>query len=286
MNIEGSILNQLVVYDSKCGKIQVTSKNELIYLPSGTDIFKKLVDCIRNIKEELIKVKPQECSVSLDKIEKSTEIYKIINNVTKDTDKEEISKKLKWGEEEESKISELNKKIIETNEEEIKKKIKVITKEIKNIEDLKSYIEFLEKSCSQEEIQRICKLVKTKSELEIALNELTQGMQTGNLKGTGNELWRVMYDTAKEFSMKNVYVNHDYPNLDGKCVLCQQELDKEARERMDIFSKFAEGKIKKKLDEITDKINVSIQFFEKDISLKNHKCIKCFKIRFFMYIRR
>ena len=265
---EGSILSQLVVYDSKCGKIQVTSKNELIYLPSGTDIFKKLVDCIRNIKEELIKVKPQECSVSLDKIEKSTEIYKIINNVTKETDKEEISKELKWGEEEERKISELNKKIIETNEEEIKKKIKVIIKEIKNIEDLKSYIEFLEKSCSQEEIQRIYKLIKTKSELEIALNELTQGMQTGNLKGTGNELWRVMYDTAKEFSMKNVYVNHDYPNLDGKCVLCQQELDKEARERMDIFSKFAEGKIKKKLDEITDKINVSVQFFEKDISSK------------------
>ena len=265
---QGDILNQLVVYDSKCGKMQVINKNELIYLPNGTDIFKKLVDCIRSIKEELIKVKPQECSVSLDKIEKSTETYRIINNVTKETDKEELSKELKWGEEEENNISELSKKIIETNEEEIKKKIKVITKEIKNIEDLKSYIEFLERSCSQEEIQRICKLVKTKSELEIALNDLTQGMQTGNLKGTGNELWRVMYDTAKEFSMKNVYVNHDYPNLDGKCVLCQQELDKEARERMDIFSKFAEGKIKKKLDEITDKIHVSIQFFEKDISSK------------------
>ena len=216
----------------------------------------------------------------MDKIEKSTETYKIINSVTKKTDKEEIYKKLKWGDEEESKLSGLNKKIIETNEEEIKKKIKAITKEIKNIEDLKSYIEFLEEPCSQEEVQRICKLVKTKSELEIALNELTQGMQTGNLKGTGNELWRVMYDAAKEFSIKNVYVNHYYPNLDGKCVLCQQELDKEARERMDIFSKFAEGKIKKKLDEITDKINVSIQFFEKDISSKTTSASNVLKLDF------
>ncbi len=277
---QGSILNQLVVYDSKCGKIQVTHKNELIYLPSGTDIFKKLVDCIRSIKEELIKVKPQECSVNLDKIEKSTETYKIINNVTKETDKEEIFKKLEWRDEEESKFSELNRKIIETNEEEIKKKIKAITKEIKNIEDLKSYIEFLEESCSQEEIQRICKLVKTKSDLKIALNELTQGMQTGNLKGIGNELWRVMYDAAKEFSMKNVYVNHDYPNLDGKCVLCQQELDKEARERMDIFSKFAEGKIKKKLDEIADNIDISIQFFEKDINSKTTSALNVLKSDF------
>ena len=44
-------------------RYKLLSKNELIYLPSGTDIFKKLVDCIRSIKEELIKVKPQECSV-------------------------------------------------------------------------------------------------------------------------------------------------------------------------------------------------------------------------------
>ncbi|MEZ4872700.1 MAG: hypothetical protein R2827_10795 [Bdellovibrionales bacterium] len=84
----GGPLDQLVVYDNKCGKIQVNDKNELIYLPYGTDVFKKLIDCIVEVKKQIEALKPKEISINTDKIDESSEVLKKIKSINKSTEKE------------------------------------------------------------------------------------------------------------------------------------------------------------------------------------------------------
>lgn len=60
------------------------------------------------------------------------------------------------------------------------------------------------------------------------------------LSGTGGETWRLMFEAAKRFSSEAAYVGHDSPCIDAtaKCVLCQQDLVDDAKERLRRFNEF------------------------------------------------
>ena len=259
----GGELEQLVVHDNKCGKIQVTDKNELIYLPSGMDIFKKLIDCFGEVKKEIEKLKPQEAKLNLEKIDKTTNIYSKMRSISKTTDKETISKDFEWLEEYDKKLFEISKKIIDTNEDEIKKKIISFEKEIKYLENIKDIVEKLEKPFSHEKIKNAFEMLKNKKESQTALDKLTTDIQKEEmLEGTGSPLWQVMYSAAVDFSKRSTSQNLPYPSLNGQCVLCQQSLDENAREKMESFSKFAEEKVKKVFDNIVNEIDTSLKSLE------------------------
>lgn len=248
-------LKELVVFDNKCGKIQVTDKNELIYLPHGTDIFKKLINLIIEVKKEIDKKKPTEKKINLDKIDVESSSYNYISKININSSKEDVETTLKWGEEEEKKSREVSKKIFEENEEEVSKKILKISKEMTNFKMLQETILTLEKFSTQDNIGDIYALVKNKNEARAALSIIASEMSNNNtLRGTGNELWRVMYEAAKEFSVNCAHPENKFPYAEGVCVLCQQTLDEEAKKRFEDFSKFAEGKIKQKYDDLSVKI--------------------------------
>ena len=80
--------------------------------------------------------------------------------------------------------------------------------------------------------------------------------------GTSDE-WRLLYEAAKEYSSKVAYQDSGFPALgpDELCVLCQQELVEEARNRLQRFRDFMEDKSEQtyqsaqnKLRKITDEI--------------------------------
>ena len=60
------------------------------------------------------------------------------------------------------------------------------------------------------------------------------------LKGVGSEVWRVLWDAARRYSTEIAYSGQAFPpsQADARCVLCQQPLDAEARDRMARFEEF------------------------------------------------
>lgn len=64
------------------------------------------------------------------------------------------------------------------------------------------------------------------------------------LSGTGTELWRVMWDAARQFSESNVYQDFAFPftGESAQCVLCQQQLDPLAVNRFKEFDAFCKDK--------------------------------------------
>lgn len=64
------------------------------------------------------------------------------------------------------------------------------------------------------------------------------------LKGTGSDLWRTLWEAAREYSAAGPYPTQDFPptSADARCVLCQQDLDSAARDRFAKFDAFCKDK--------------------------------------------
>src|SRR5262249_45558738 len=59
------------------------------------------------------------------------------------------------------------------------------------------------------------------------------------LPGTGDDIWRRMFEAARKFSVEVAYPGHPFPHFDDEsvCPLCQQDLNK-AGERLKRFETF------------------------------------------------
>jgi ABC-type dipeptide/oligopeptide/nickel transport system ATPase subunit len=67
------------------------------------------------------------------------------------------------------------------------------------------------------------------------------------LPGTGSEPWRQLLAAARDFSTQCAYPGHPFPHVDGaQCVLCQQNLDSVAAERLRQFESFVEQEAQKR----------------------------------------
>ena len=256
-------LDQLVVHDSKCAKIQVNESNELFYLPGGADIFSRIIDFIDDVKKQIYKYKPDNVTLDLSKFDKSTNTYKILNEISVKSDYEKIKNELLWDESLEKRLNEVIKKITEANEEGVRKKVKEINSRIQKLERIKDkYIEVNSvlniekfKSLKEKNLRRL----ETKAAMQSISNDISE---KSKISSTGGDLWRLMYVAAKDFSEQEAYKEVSYPNLDGVCVLCQQELDDKAKSRMNSFKSYIEGEVNKRYDEYDRWYNMSLEVLE------------------------
>lgn len=70
------------------------------------------------------------------------------------------------------------------------------------------------------------------------------------LDHVGSDIWQTFFKYARVYS-ELAYPEHDFPYVgtDARCVLCQQELDEDARQRFVRFDDFIEGKAAQELEE-------------------------------------
>jgi energy-coupling factor transporter ATP-binding protein EcfA2 len=97
---------------------------------------------------------------------------------------------------------------------------------------------------SDEAIAKIGRERKSLNDAEIAEKMAAALLETEEarklLPGTGQGPWSVLFDAAREFSTHAAYVNKEFPVMDAgaRCVLCQQDLDEDARGRLNRFNEF------------------------------------------------
>lgn len=60
------------------------------------------------------------------------------------------------------------------------------------------------------------------------------------LPGVGSDSWRVLFNAAREYSIREAYRDQDFPvtGAESKCVLCMQPLEEEAADRLRRFEAF------------------------------------------------
>lgn len=245
---QNGIINELrsiELYDAECGHVYVNEENEVAYEPSILLLFSQLTDICGKVSQALREEIDRNVSkkptfpVELG----ATEGSKWYNQLNHYTTIAKIEEKCQWSQQLEKELGELKKRLAETNPSEMAKMIRKKKDNLLSLHsDLKKMLDNLsDQKCSDYLAGKKNAIAKRK----VADEDAKKVFENAPLDGVGTESWKLLWEQARTYSEKVAYPGIPFPNLaDGaRCVLCQQNLGLEARQRFVSFEEFVKGEL-------------------------------------------
>lgn len=234
-------LSSIAVFDARCARLFVDQENEIAVTPYGLDILRELVrgfDSIRAKLDEDIRANRFD-QAKLAPLRGETEVGRLIANIGPKSDRAQFKRLATLTAAELDEQVRLHKQL---NLDDPIKKAAEIRRQAQRIDALITEINQSATILSDPQIealrQAMVLYVATEEASRIASSELSENGAA--LPGTGGEPWRHLIESAMTFAADVAYPGEQFPApTDGsKCVLCQQPLDHDARERLSRFVKF------------------------------------------------
>lgn len=243
-----SDLSSIDIYDNDSATIYINKENEVTYEPWLLALFTQLIEDVcdvvnRKIGEEIISYVSK--LPELPKGLKETKNGIWFSNLNKNTPESEVNRICSWNDESSKQYTEFDKRLKEQNP---KDKAKELQDECSDIVHL---IKEFKKSRDNLSNLNIARYLKAKYDLnikQIASGDFAKHLsEKMPLDGVGTETWKLLWAKAKDYSEKEVYKSELFPFIgkDSRCVLCQQKLNDNAKERFNTFEKFIEGELEK-----------------------------------------
>ena len=240
-------LRRAHIFDSECGKVYVADENEVIYEPRILLFFSDLVKVCDGISSKIEEKIRREVSQkpSFPPEYKGTEEANWHENLSAETDEEEVKKHCQWTEEDEKKLSSLQTRLAQKDPAKEAEKIRGQNARVKKIIDESKKLSAV---FSEEKYRAISALKEKHVQMaETAKAAADRVFGNSSLDGVGAETWRQLWEHAREYSEKEAYKGKLFPVIsnDPLCVLCHQPLDSGAKKRLESFEEFVKGEAKK-----------------------------------------
>ncbi|HNT13221.1 MAG TPA: AAA family ATPase [Spirochaetota bacterium] len=262
------------VFDSTCIRVHLDERKAFQVMPYLFDVFPRMVEVIWKLQNKL-KEQMASRTPAVDKFvipNSDSTVAKILTSLTARTDLTELAKLANFGDVETLRLEEIIKKINELRGTDPKQLIKQNEQKIIDLQSLLTCLETATASINEDLIN------KTKQEIE-KTNKLMDksaalsAAQCGDepVKPVGTLAWRELLTAAIKYH-EEVYPGDSFPPTASdkpRCILCQQELGTEAKDRLTRFYQIATSDVetqladsKRELNEISKKLGkVNLDFF-------------------------
>jgi energy-coupling factor transporter ATP-binding protein EcfA2 len=238
-------LSNMDIFDATNGTFYLENETETSYIPAELTLFTELV----NIADKLTAVLEEERQKLVSSLPKLPDKYtsasyaKIYTTLRYDIPQSKIDNILTFTDGDEKILTSLRQRLATVDPAETARKKRAVKNQIENIiADIYKYMGSIS-------IQSIAEIRK-KSEIALQKrNAVSEGAQvlaeTVKLEGVGSSTWRQLWSAARAYSTTNAYKDKTFPNVEEKayCVLCHQELDEEAKNRLKNFEAFVQGEL-------------------------------------------
>jgi energy-coupling factor transporter ATP-binding protein EcfA2 len=262
-------LSTISIFDKRCARAYLDDEDDFSYIPYGLDIFEGLANVCRQLKVKIEQERDQNLPdiTPFEDLRGPTIVGILIENLSEktDPDKIEIIATIKPGEVEyrESLFRSLNSE----NTEEKAEQFKLISQRINRIADNASRILT---NIDQSKLSYFERLDRDFSIAQIAATTAAKKFTDSGqfLPGTGSEVWRQLFDAARNFS-KEAYPEKPFPYLDmgAKCPLCQQDL-KDGVLRLQQFDEYVQQESEKTVQRLFQELKLARDdFFRLNMSL-------------------
>jgi len=252
------ILSMISVFDQRCARSYLTAEQDVAYLPYGLDIVESLAN---NVIPELTRRLGAEISsidtnvYSFNHLMGETEVGKVISKLSARTNPKAITTLGTLTQEEEKRIADLNKALAEADPiakaNDLKRLVSRLKTLAENIKKVTLWVNY-------DAVKRLKGLDDDAVLAEDAEKKAALVLQSDEalLSGTGEKLWKTMFEAARKYSTEAAYPEHKFPHTGeaAVCPLCQTSLD-EAGERLIRFEKYIKDDVAKAANEKRDKLN-------------------------------
>ena len=281
---EGETCPQLrdnfAIFDSSCVRVYTDERKEFNVRPYGFDVFPYLVNVMTSIRDLLREeVKHRTPDIDNFKIDdSSSRIAQILNNLNVDTNIDELDKLKAFDDAEEKMVQKISHQIKELEKKDPTEVIKQKERYVGDIEKLVSNISDTDGDLGIETAKQVESSIAEIGKLrEIAAAASAAQFGKEPVQPIGTKAWRLMIEAAINYNEEAYPALGFPPDLrDARCVLCQQPLKKEARDRLSRFFSFVRSDAEKKLSKAVKELSslrkkletVDILFFSKETALR------------------
>jgi energy-coupling factor transporter ATP-binding protein EcfA2 len=235
-------LSTIAVFDGKCARAYLDTEQDVAYLPYGLDIVENLG---RRVLPELTQRLNSEIGmVNTDTspfadLLGDTAVGKIITSLSAATDSQKVTTLATLTDDETNRLTALDKTLAESDP---KTKAKALRLSAQRIDGLISRIDSANAWVND---AAIAKIVAYDAEAEAAFKAeavAATNFRAGEplLSGTGEQVWKNLFEAARRFSTEIAYSGKPFPYVGAgaQCPLCQQLFDQEVVKRMQRFENF------------------------------------------------
>lgn len=234
------IFSAVSVFDSKCAAVHIDEKNEVAFRPFGLDVPDELASVCQRVKDSLSAEQKQlekarNPVFSAPTWKNYTAVGKILASLDHNTDIDSVSALGTLSEDETARLMRLR--------EDLSKNPATATAEQKNkadnIKGLLNFITLVSNQTTDEGLQRLFNLSQdAKLKRKAARIAAERAFSGESLKDIGGEVWWILWEAARHYYTHNYPAQLFPPSEEALCVLCQQPLTSEARQRMTRFEDF------------------------------------------------
>lgn len=253
-----SELSTIAVFDSHCARTYLTSELDVAYLPYGLDVVENLANKV--LPELSRRLEVDMATLSVDRspfshLEGDTAVGKLMTGLSDKTKLKDIIDLATLSSTEVSRVAELERALKESDPTAKAKDFRLSAGRIKaiakNIESATSWV-------SDAAIGKLNGLDDAYVQALKAEKSAAEAFRAGEdlLPGTGDPVWKALFEAARKFSNEVAYPVHSFPHTadDAVCPLCQNPLQAAAA-RLDRFEKYLKDNVAQEVAKQSGLIN-------------------------------
>ncbi len=251
-------LQRMLFYDGACGNAYIATESDFPYRPSALVVMDGLINACVMVRTRI--------DAKLDENAKSAATMPIVADEIKNTDAgryvtqisgsssiETIDKLIKRFDEFSETIDELKDEEARLRSADTSKERQILTRQAEKFDAVYKHFEKIHSALGDGGLTELKERRDQIKALEEAASLLTRSFESEPLSGVGTSPWKALWESASRFSEEHAYPAQMFPVVDDdcRCVLCQQSLDAEGRDRLSRFETFMKDDTQVRLDEAT-----------------------------------
>lgn len=250
------VLKLIYIFDNDCGETYINNENPTEYKPVGIDVLENLIIVLQNISHTLdLSIAPYNTlkpTMPQNLVQTNlSQWYGTIENLPI-TD---VDTQIQFTQTDMDRKLELTNLLASQNPQQI---ITNLTSQRTRINSLIQELTLIEALFNEQNINELRANQNSFEGIDQAYKIATIELQNRNtLNGFGTNPWRNLWEAAKNYAHSSRLTDgENYPSAISleKCVLCQQDLDENAKQRMKSFNEFVLNDISIQLSSINSTI--------------------------------
>ena len=236
-------------------------KTDVAFRPFGLDLFDKLVRACEDIQTKLEEEQGRLAASAIESVQaqipKGTTVEGFLAKINSSTEPDDVRDLANLSAEEKHQFEFLKKSLHDLQANDPKKLIARLISLGKRLQTLVRHLQHVETSLSLDAVTAVFD-VRAKARHNVTkakqLRETT--FPESMLIGTGSELWKALWKSARLFSKESAYPGKEFPVVeDADCVLCQQHIGQDAAKRFKQFEAFMASTMERELRENKEKLD-------------------------------